>query len=217
MARRTPNRIAIRARDRSDQRSASYDNISVVERCRRLAEPVAAELGLEIFDVCLVREGGRLLLRYTIDCDSGITHQHCEQFSRRIDPLLDEVDPIPVAYFLEVSSPGAERPLRNEAEFQRFIGHYIHVEALDTGFKEDGTESSAAGKSDEIKSQTIRTTVREGLLQAVHDEGITIRLGADRDCFIPLQSIKSAHLMLKPKPEQNHNPKRRTRGERRRR
>ncbi len=74
--------------------------------CRRLAEPVAAELGLTLWDVRFVKEGATWYLRYIIDRDEGVTIDDCAALSRRLSPLLDAADPIPQAYCLEVMSPG---------------------------------------------------------------------------------------------------------------
>ncbi len=64
-----------------------------------------------------------------IDKTGGVTIDDCVLVSDELSEKLDELDPdpIPQAYFLEVSSPGAERPLRNEAELKQAVGEYINV------------------------------------------------------------------------------------------
>ncbi len=64
-----------------------------------------------------------------IDKEGGIDIEECAFVSEQLSEQLDqcEPDPIPQAYFLEVSSPGAERPLKKEADYQRAVGEYIHV------------------------------------------------------------------------------------------
>ncbi|MDR2670519.1 MAG: ribosome maturation factor RimP [Oscillospiraceae bacterium] len=102
--------------------------MSKVERIvTALAAPVAAAAGCELWNVEFVREGGRAVLRVYIDREGGVSTQHCEAVSRALDPLLDEADPIPGAYTLEVSSTGLERPLRRDSDFARFIGHAVSV------------------------------------------------------------------------------------------
>lgn len=96
---------------------------SVVEVARELGEPIAEKLALELFDVEFKKEGKDWFLRYFIDKPEGITHVDCETFSHAVSDRLDEVDPIPQSYFLEVSSPGAERPLRKESDYERFRGY----------------------------------------------------------------------------------------------
>ena len=87
---------------------------SVAETVRELAEPIAEELGVWVWDVEFVKEGARRILRITIDSEEGITIDDCEKLHRAIDPVLDEADPIEEQYYLEVSSPGIERELKND-------------------------------------------------------------------------------------------------------
>jgi len=61
--------------------------------------------------------------------DGGITADDCAEASRAISALLDVEDPIPSAYMLEVSSPGIDRPLTRLADFRRFAGHELRLEA----------------------------------------------------------------------------------------
>ena len=100
---------------------------SIAETVRALAEPVAAELGLEIWDVEYVKEGADMYLRIIIDKDEGIDIEDCERMSRAIDPLLDEADPIEESYRLEVSSPGIERDLTRPEHFEKCMGEKVEV------------------------------------------------------------------------------------------
>ena len=77
-----------------------------------LISPLADQMGYYLWDVEFVKEGADKYLRITIDNEEGITIEDCEKFHRGIDPILDEADPIPEAYILEVSSPGIERDLK---------------------------------------------------------------------------------------------------------
>lgn len=94
----------------------------VAAAVRALAEPLCEQLGYELWDVEYVREGADYYLRITLDSEQGITLDDCEKFSRAIDPLLDEADPISDAYHLEVSSPGIERELKTPAHIAACSG-----------------------------------------------------------------------------------------------
>lgn len=85
-----------------------------------LAGPVAAQQGCEIWDVEYVKEAGSRYLRVYIDKPDGVSIQDCEDFSRALDPILDEADPIPDSYIFEVSSAGAERQLKRRAILSAF-------------------------------------------------------------------------------------------------
>lgn len=94
---------------------------------RDLVSPVAEKLGYVLWDVEYVKEGAEMVLRITIDSENGIGIDDCEKMHRAIDPVLDEADPIEVAYRLEVSSPGVERTLTREEHFDFCLG--VEVEA----------------------------------------------------------------------------------------
>ena len=95
---------------------AKKGNGGVALAVRKIAEPLAEELGYFIWDVEYVKEGAEMYLRITIDSEEGITIEDCEKMHRAIDPLLDEADPIEEAYHLEVSSPGIERELKTDMQ-----------------------------------------------------------------------------------------------------
>ena len=92
-----------------------------------LAQPVAESLGIEIWDIEYVKEAGTRFLRVYIDKADGVSIQDCESFSRALDPILDEADPIPDSYTFEVSSAGAERVLKRPSDFERFLGSDVSV------------------------------------------------------------------------------------------
>lgn len=92
-----------------------------------LAKPVAAEFGCEIWDVEYVKEASGFVLRVYIDKEGGVSIDDCEAVSRRLDPMLDEADPIPDSYTFEVSSAGAERHLKRPSDFERFMGSLAEV------------------------------------------------------------------------------------------
>lgn len=102
---------------------------SVVETVTDLVKPILAEHDFFLYDIEFVKEGKSWYLRVYIDKDGGITINDCATVSDELSEALDNADPdpIPQAYFLEVSSPGAERPLRNEDDYRRAVNDYIHV------------------------------------------------------------------------------------------
>jgi ribosome maturation factor RimP len=97
--------------------------MSVAERVRRIVEPLLVEQGLECFDVEF--GGGRLVVM--ADRPGGVDLDALTEATRRISVALDQEDPVPGRYLLEVSSPGLERRLRTPAHFERFVGATISV------------------------------------------------------------------------------------------
>ena len=99
----------------------------VTEIVAELAAPVAAEFGCELWDTEYVREAGQWFLRLYLDKAGGVDILDCENVSRKVSDLLDEVDPIEGSYVFEVSSAGAERQLKRPSDFERFIGSPVLV------------------------------------------------------------------------------------------
>ena len=103
---------------------------NTVQKVWEIAEPIANELGLNLWDVRYVKEGADWYLRVFIDKDGGVDINDCEAMSRALDEPLDEQDPIAQADTLEVSSPGLERPLVRDEHFTQFIGADIMVKMI---------------------------------------------------------------------------------------
>ena len=165
------------------------------EDVRALIEPVLASEGLELFDLEL-KSG---LLRVAVDGPNGIDIDRLGQLSQRFSRLLDERDPIPNRYTLEVTSPGLERALRTPEHFRKAVGTEISVR----------TTGEAAEDGD-------RRT--QGVLEAADDDAITIRAHGGPDGptarRIPYSQIDRARTVFQwggqPKPGQK-NPKSRQR------
>jgi ribosome maturation factor RimP len=119
---------------------------------KELLEPTLNHMGYDVYAVEQSGAGGRTL-RIAIDRPEGISLDDCERVSQVAGPLLDQADLVPGPYTLEVSSPGAERPLRNRAEFDRFLGKKVNVR-----YKVGEGEA-----------------VIEGVLAAVDDAGYAVR------------------------------------------
>ena len=92
---------------------------------REMTEPIIEVLGLELVDIEYLKEGGAWFLRVFIDKPEGITHHDCQAVSERVGKMLDEKDPIPQSYVLEVSSPGIERTLKKPTDFEKFRGYKV--------------------------------------------------------------------------------------------
>ena len=99
----------------------------ITDKVTELAKPVVEEEGCSLWDVEYVREAGSWFLRIFIDKDGGVGIDDCERISRRLDPILDEADPIPDSYVFEVGSAGAERELKRPGDFEQFMGSEVEV------------------------------------------------------------------------------------------
>ena len=103
---------------------------NTVETVWKIAEPVAAQLGMSVWDVRFEKEGANWYLRIFIDKDGGVSIDDCVDMSHAIDKPLDDADPIEQSYCLEVCSPGVERELKRDAHFEKYIGSPVMVKLI---------------------------------------------------------------------------------------
>lgn len=97
------------------------------KRIEELIQPTVTEMGYELVDVEFVKEGPNWYLRIFIDKEGGVTIDDCEAVSKTLEKIFDEKDPIEQAYFLEISSPGIDRPLKKKEDFIKYNGEMVDV------------------------------------------------------------------------------------------
>jgi len=100
---------------------------NIAAAIEKLVAPIVEANNMELVDVNYVKEGGRWILRLFIDKPGGVGLDDCQLVSREVEPVLDEHDPIPSSYTLEVSSPGIDRPLKKLTDFERFRGERVSL------------------------------------------------------------------------------------------
>src|SRR5438445_9855604 len=149
-----------------------------LDRIRELIMPTLSFLGYELYDLALSGSAGYMTLRVRIDRPEGVTLADCERVSKSLSALLDQADPLPTRYDLEVSSPGAERPLRNLEEYRRFIGRRANVRYR-------------VGDSEQVAEGRLIAVVSEEMLEPQLGEGNHKKIVA-----IPLADILSARLAV---------------------
>jgi ribosome maturation factor RimP len=103
------------------------------ENVSKAVLPVLAGIGYDLVEVKLVVSHGRRTLRVFIDKPGGVNVGDCAVASRAISAVLDESELFPGRYFLEVSSPGAERALRGRGDFERFVGRKASLKVRSVG------------------------------------------------------------------------------------
>lgn len=147
----------------------------VTEITAELAAPVVAEQGCELWDVEYVKEAGTWYLRLYIDKEGGVNINDCEAISRRVSDLLDEVDPIEGSYTFEVSSAGAERPLKRPSDFERFMGSPVTVRL----YKNKNGRKEFAGTLAGYEDGAVLLTVGQETLRFEKAEIALVRLRVD--------------------------------------
>lgn len=138
----------------------------VTEIVEELLTDILEQEQLELVDIEYVKEGKSWFLRVFIDKENGVDIDDCGLVSEKLGEKLDAVDPIQQYYFLEVSSPGAERPLKKQQDFIRAVGKHVNIKTYEPieGSKEfEGTLLSYDEKeitlSIKIKTRTKEMTI----------------------------------------------------------
>ena len=140
----------------------------VIERVRSLAEAVCARTGVELIEAD-VKRGRTTLVRVTVDADQGVDLDRCAQVSNALSRLLDADDPIENRYTLEVSTPGADRPLESVRDFRRNLGRPIKA----------GTDAAPI----------------EGTILEVSDDAVSLSVNGE-PTTLPIHSLRGARIVL---------------------
>ena len=152
----------------------------ITEQIEKIAQPITSELALELVDVEFLKEGRNWFLRVYVDNpEAPIDIDQCALVSEKLSEILDQLDPIEQNYFLEVSSPGAERPLKKEKDFEKAIGKFIYIKTYEP--IEDAKEFEGYLKSydDEQVEIEIKIKTRRKIINLPKDKIAVIRLAID--------------------------------------
>lgn len=147
----------------------------ILAQVEALCNPVLESMGYELAERELIVEHGKWVLRLYIDREGGVGLKDCEVVSRAVEGALDVENLIGPPYFLEVSSPGIDRPLRRPRDFDRFAGETVELR---------------------MTQPLLGRTHFIGLLKGIRDEKILIMEG-DQELQIPLELLKKARLRRK--------------------
>ena len=162
--------------EKLEKKPKKQNTVSLV---KELSDPIAEKLGLSIWDVSFYKEGPDWNLKVTIDSEKGISFDDCEAFSRALDKILDELDPIEQSYCLEVSSAGLGRKLTEESHFKRFYGEKVKVRLIRP---EDG-EKELSGILKEFSDKTIFLEIDGGTKGIPFDRTAFVKVCDDEDLF----------------------------------
>ena len=140
----------------------------MTERVRSLAEIVCERHGVDLIRAD-VKRGRTTLVRVTVDADAGVDLDRCAEVSTALSRLLDADDPVPGRYTLEVTTPGADRPLENARDFRRNVGRPIR----------GGTDTEPI----------------EGTILDVTDEAVRLRTDGD-ETTVPIHALRGARVVF---------------------
>lgn len=149
---------------------------NIINTVNNIAEPIANELGYEIVDIEFVKEGNRHFLRIYIDKPEGVNLDDCQKMSQLVGDKLDEIDPIKVPYYLEISSPGLDRPLKTNKDLLRNKGKEIEIK---------------------LYEQIDGKKILEGVLENFTDDEIMLKVEEDKIINIKRNKIALIKLAIK--------------------
>jgi ribosome maturation factor RimP len=152
---------------------------------QELADRVATGHGVEVLELALRGQGRGRVLSVVLDADEPVESDVVEQVSKDLSRALDQADPVPGSYTLEVSTPGLSRPLHTSRDFRRQRGHEVSI-VRDAG---DGAPEDA-GDGRGSAAGSVR-----GLVVDADDEAVVLEVGGSQ-VRVPLSEVVRGKVVL---------------------
>lgn len=144
----------------------------LMKRLNVMCDELSQNLNYDLVDVEYVKEYGSYYLRVYIDKDGGVNLDDCQKMSELLSERLDKEDPIETAYYLEVSSPGLDRPLKTDKDLQRNLGKEIEISL----YKPLDNRKKYEGILKKFTEDKITIEVNENLIEIARDVISVIKL-----------------------------------------
>ncbi|HAX73256.1 MAG TPA: ribosome maturation factor RimP [Firmicutes bacterium] len=149
---------------------------NIVEQTESIVLPICENNKVELVDVEYVKEGQAFFLRVYVDTPEGIDIDQCADVAEELSLKLDELDYISDEYILEVSSPGAERPLKTKDAILQSIGSYVNVRTYQAIEGKKEYEGYLTSFNDDIITVEIMIKTRKKSVEIPYDKVAKIRL-----------------------------------------
>ena len=128
---------------------------SIEATIEELVQPIIDSNNFELVDIEYVKEAGEYYLRIFVDKEGGISLNECEVVSRALSEILDVKDPIKDNYYLEVSSPGLDRPLKKDKDFVKYQGRDVEIKLYKPLNGSKQLEAELVGLTEDKKIKVI--------------------------------------------------------------
>lgn len=155
----------------------------VAARVAAIAEPVLEGLGYRLVRIKISGEAGCTVQIMAERPDGTMLIDDCEVVSKALSPVMDVADPIQRAYRLEISSPGIDRPLVRQSDFERYTGHLVKIEM-------------AVPHEGRKRFRGTLQGIEDNLVRITRDDAKSHESAQPADARLPLADIASAHLVL---------------------
>jgi ribosome maturation factor RimP len=166
---------------------------------QKLADRVATGHGVEVLELTLRGQGRGRVLSVVLDAEEPVEADVVEQVSKDLSRVLDQADPVPGSYTLEVSTPGLSRPLHTARDFRRQRGHEVSIIRDRTPGAHEGAPSTQedkvgrtgkAGAAREAADPSV-----QGLVVDVDDEAVVLDVDGGR-VRVPLSEVVRGKVVL---------------------
>ena len=152
------------------------DKKQITDSVFHMAEELARQNDCFVYDVEFKKEGSDYVLRIILDVEddenNSVSIDQCEAVSRALSDLLDQNDPIDTEYMLEVTSPGIDRPLKKESDFERFRGRSIDIGL----YKAVKGSKTVTGILTDYKDGIIYIETNGSIMEFAKNETASVRL-----------------------------------------
>ncbi|OQY09627.1 MAG: ribosome maturation factor [Fusobacteriia bacterium 4572_132] len=145
----------------------------IVKKIEKFVSEKAENMALELVDVEYMQDGAYWYVRIYVDKEGGVGLDDCKMLSKKIEDEVDKM--IKREFFLEVSSPGLERPLKKEKDFIRFQGEKVNIL---------------------LKNRIDGARRHEGIMEKYENKKIYLKCDDDKLCEIPYEEVKKAKLVF---------------------
>lgn len=148
----------------------------IVKITKDIVGSICESFGFDLVDVEFVHETGHHFLRVYIDKKGGIKIDDCQKVSDLLSKELDEIDPVSVPYYLEISSPGLDRPLKTDRDYERNLGKEVEIKLYKP-----------------LEDRKIIT----GVLDSYDEESLFVVMETEEKIEIPKELISLVKLVIK--------------------
>ncbi len=145
----------------------------VVDMVEDIISTFLSNKDVELVDIEFIKEGQDRYLRVYLDKEDGISLDDCKEVSEYLSEKLDKLDPIKESYFLEVSSPGIDRHLKKDKDFEKYSGELIEARLYHPIDSQKVIEGKLIGLKD---NKIVIDRVAKGIIEIPRDKVSLVKL-----------------------------------------
>ena len=149
---------------------------NIISKTEELVKPICMEANVDLVDVEYEKEGQNFFLRVFVDTPEGIDIDQCAEIAEKLSEKLDQYDYIEDEYIFEVSSPGAERPLKTKEHIVQALNSYVNVKTYEAIDGQKEFEGYLKSFDEEILTLEVLIKTRKKMIEIPYEKAAKIRL-----------------------------------------